>query len=226
MTAGRRDLERALGLLLPFHFAEIDIVKICRAKGRAEIDGRRLQRTQSFEEFERLAQALDPEHCRALADDAGLGGIFARQHHARELRRAREQRGRQRTLDALDAPVEREFAQHQVSAQARAILQYVLRGKNSERERKIERRAFLARVGRREVDRHLARREIEAGIFERRLDAIERLLDRALGQPDQAMRRNAGADINLDFDWKCVNANQRAGYYACVQEYLLLLTDC
>ena len=218
MTAGRRDLERALGLLLSFDLAEIDVVNVCRAERRGEIDRDRLQRTQALEEFESLAQALDSEHRRALADDRGLGGILARQHHARELRRAREQRGRQRTLDTLDAPVEREFAEHQVGAQARAILQHVLRGENSKRERKIERRAFLARVGGREVDSHLARREIEAGIFERRLDPIERLLDRALGQPDQAMRRHAGADVDFDFDRKRVNPNQRAGYYACVQE--------
>ena len=179
-----------------------------------------MQRTQALEELESLAQALDAEHRRALADDGGLGRILARQHHARELGRAREQRGRQRALDTLDAPVEREFAEHQIGAQARAILQHVLRGENSERERKIERRAFLARVGGREVDSHLARREIEAGIFQRRLDAIERLLDRALGQADQPMRRHSGADVDFDFDRKRVNANQRARYYACVQECL------
>ncbi len=131
---------------------------------------------------------------------------------------SREQRSRQRTLDPLDTPVEREFAENQVAAQARAILEHVLRGENSERQRQIERRSFLARVGRREIDRHLARREIEAGIFQRRLDPIERLLDRALGQPDEPMRRHSGADVDFDFDRKRVNPNQRARYYACVQK--------
>jgi hypothetical protein len=90
-------------------------------------------------------------------------------------------------------------------------------GENSKREWQIEGRAFLARVGGREVDGHLASGEIEAGIFERGLDAIERLFDRALGQADQTMRRHPGADVDFDFDRERVNANQRTRYYACVQ---------
>ena len=217
MTARRRDLERALGLLLAFHFAEIDVVGVRVAESGSEIDRHRLQRTQSFEELERLAQAVDAEHRGALTDDGRLRRILARQHHARELRRSREQRGRQRTLDSFDASVQREFSQHEITAQARAIFQHVLRCENSQRQRQVERRAFLARVGGREVDSHLARRKFEARIFQSRLDPIERLLDRTLGQPDESMRRDARADIDFDFDRKRINANQRAGYYACVQ---------
>ena len=147
----------------------------------------------------------------------GLGRVFLREHYAREPRRSREQGGRQRTLDTLDTAVERELAQHEIAAQAIAILQHVLCGENPERERKIERRSFLARVGGREIDGHLAGGKIEAGIFERRFDPVERLLDRALGEADEPMRRNPGADVDLNFHRKRINADQRTRYNACVQ---------
>ena len=111
MTAGRRDFERALGLLLSFDLAEIDIVNVRIAERRGEIDRNRLQRAQSLEELERLAQALDPEHRRALADDGSLRRILARQYHPGELRRSRKQCRRQRALDPLDSAVERQFAE-------------------------------------------------------------------------------------------------------------------
>src|ERR1019366_7192884 len=140
MTAGGGDLERSLGLLLSLDLAEIDVVNIRGAELGADIGGRRLERTQALEKFESLAQALDAEHGGALADDGCLGGILAREHHARESGRAREQGGRQRAPDAFDAAVEREFAEDQISPQARAIFQHVLCGENSKREWQIERR--------------------------------------------------------------------------------------
>ena len=86
MTAGRRDFERALGLLLSFDLAEIDVVNVCRAEcRRVRSAGADCERTQPLEELERLAQTLDPEHRGALADDRRLGGILAREHHAGEL---------------------------------------------------------------------------------------------------------------------------------------------
>jgi hypothetical protein len=218
VTAGCRDLERALGLLLSFDLAEIDVVNVGVAERRGEINRNRLERTQALEEFESLAQALDSEHRRALSYHGSLRGIFAREHHALEFGRSREQRGRQRTLDPLDTAVEREFTENQVATQALAILEHVLRSKNSKRQRQIECRALFARICRREVDSHLTRWEIEAGIFQRRLDPIERLLDRALGQADETMRRYSGADVDFDFDRKRVNPNQRARYYACMQQ--------
>ena len=224
MAAGGGDLQRALGLLLAFYLAEIDVVNIRGGKGGAKVGGRGMERTQTLEEFESLAQTFDPEYRRALTDDRRLRRILARQNHAAEFGRARQQRGRQCALDALDAPVKRQLAEHQVRAQACAILQHVLRGQDSQRQRKIECRALLARVGGREVDSHLAGWKFEARILERRLDPIERLFDRALGQPDQPMRRSAGADIDFDFDWKRVNPDQRTGYYACVQKLPSLLT--
>ena len=81
VTAGRRDLERALGLLLAFDLAEIDVVDVRVAERSGEIDRNRLQRTQALEEFESFAQTLDSEHCGALANNRGLGRILARQYH-------------------------------------------------------------------------------------------------------------------------------------------------
>ena len=182
--------------------------------------------TQSFEELERLAQALDPEHCRAVADDAASMAFSRGSITPSYFASARMQRGRQRTLDASHAAVERELADHQVARRrVRSFKRFgaasspsAIGRSNAEPSLRMSagaRLIVILRVG-----------KLEAGILDRRLDAILRFLDRALGQPDQPMRRNAGADINLDFDWKRVNANQRAGYYACVQEYLLLLTAC
>ncbi len=210
MPAGGSDFQRALGLLLAFDLAEIDVVMIRRAERGGKIAGRRFKRTQALEKLERLAQALDSEHRGPLADHRRLRRVLARQEHAVELARAGQQRGRQRAADSFDPAVEREFAEDQVGAQPSAILEHVLRGENSKRERKIERRALLAGVGRREVNRHLASRKLEPRIFERRLDPVERFLDRALRQPDQPMRRYPRSDVDLDFDRKRVNSDQRA----------------
>ena len=114
------------------------------AERGAEIGGRRFERAQAFEELECLAQALDSEHLGSLADHRRFRRVLARQEHTVELARAGQQRGRQRSADPFNPPVESEFAEDQVGAQPRAILQHVLRRENSERERKIERRALLA----------------------------------------------------------------------------------
>ena len=58
-----------------------------------------------------------------------------------------------------------------------------------ERDREVERRAGLALLGRREVDRDPARRVDEAGVPDRAADALASLLERGVGQADD---REAG----------------------------------
>src|SRR5208282_3302628 len=99
---------------------------------------------QTFEKLERVAEAADAAD-RGIADHRRLARVLLRQQYAGEFLFAREQRSRQRALDRLDASVEREFAQHQVVAQ-KVALEMAGRRQDSQRDRQIEGRAFLARI--------------------------------------------------------------------------------
>ena len=87
-------------------------------------------------------------------------------------------------------------------------------GQDSERHRQVERRTFLARIGRREVDRDFAIGKLVARIVDRRLDPLVGFAHRALGQADHPEARYAAADIDLDLDRKGIDPGKRAGKYA------------
>jgi hypothetical protein len=85
-----------------------------------------------------------------------------------------------------------------------------LAAQNRKRHRQIERRAFLADIGGREVDRDAQDREIVAAIFQRCLDTLAAFLDSHVRQAHHI--KIAGpprADVNLHFDQIGVDAKHR-----------------
>ena len=75
----------------------------------------------------------------------------------------------------------------------------------------IERRARLAQLRRRKVDRDAARREGEPGVPDRAADALTRFLHGRVAQADDREAWQAGRDVDLDADRPAVETVQRGG---------------
>ena len=80
-----------------------------------------------------------------------------------------------------------------------------------DRHRQIERRAGLAQVGRREVDRDPPRRMDETGVPECAAHALAGLLEGGVGQPDDGEPGQPGRDVDLDADQPAVEADEGGG---------------
>jgi hypothetical protein len=219
MTAGRRDLERALGLLLSLHIAEVDLVLAVRVEHGGDIRDRRRQLALALEEFQRLAQGVHWQDRDDVANHRRLHRVLARQHQAIIPRGARMQRGRQRALDASHAAVEREFADHQEASQPLAAGETAGGAEQRERDWQIEGGPILAHIGRREIDHDGAIGEGEARIGDGRLDPILGFLHRARRETDGLQNRlSAVADMHFDLDAERVDAVQCRREYTCYQE--------
>ena len=79
------------------------------------------------------------------------------------------------------------------------------------RDREVERRAGLALLGRREVDRDPARRMDEPGVPDRAADPLARLLERRVGEADDREPGQPAGDVDLDPDDPAVEADERGG---------------
>ena len=72
-------------------------------------------------------------------------------------------------------------------------------------------RALLADAGGSEVDGHAALRVLEAGVAQRRADAVGGLAHGAVGQADGGGVRQARGDVDLDVDDDRLDAAKCAG---------------
>ena len=148
-----------------------------------------------------LRQRFDGEHAmpsttaasRALASGTTtlLDAAFARRQAPPKARRARSARCRR-------AKVRREKRSESSSLPKNVPWQPRI----AERHGQIERRAFLADVGGRQIDRDgLRRRIIEAAIAQRGLDALAAFVHGIVRQAhDVEIARLAGPDVHLDLD--------------------------
>ncbi len=104
---------------------------------------------------------------------------------------AREGDHRQDALRVPHGAVEREFAEEYACAD---VGQRLPGGDHdADGDRQIVRRAFFADVGRRQVDDDAAVREREAGVLDRRLDAVLGFFDRRVRQADHREAVEAAA---------------------------------
>jgi hypothetical protein len=71
-------------------------------------------------------------------------------------------------------------------------------GEDAERDRQVEAPAFLAQLGRCEVDRDAPRWKLEARVHERRANAVAALLHFGVGKADDGERRQAVGEVHLD----------------------------
>ena len=90
-----------------------------------------------------------------------------------------------------------------------AAARQTLRGEDAERDRKIEGRAGLADVGRREVDGDAMGRKLEAGIADCAAYAVAAFADAGVGQADHREHRHAERHVHLDVHGEGVDAEDR-----------------
>ena len=93
----------------------------------------------------------------------------------------------------------------------------VLRPEHGDRDRKIEGGSDLGELGGREVDRDPSLWEFEPGVADRGLHPLSRLLDGAVGEPDDGEGRQPVGDVGLDRDRDPGEAPRRATY--CVSNH-------
>ncbi len=83
------------------------------------------------------------------------------------------------------------------------------RGQDTEGDRQVERRARLADVGRRQVDRDAVRREFEAGIPDGAPHPVAALADARVGQSDHREGREAERHVHFHVDREGLDAEDR-----------------
>jgi hypothetical protein len=89
------------------------------------------------------------------------------------------------------------------------------RGEHGERDRQVEAGALLPQLRRREVDGDSAARELELGGRDPAADALARLVQRLVGEPDDRERRYSVLDVRLHLDAARLETDERMGDRAC-----------
>jgi hypothetical protein len=176
VTAGRRDLQRALGRLLPLYLAQVGTTgRLVRFAGL-----RRGQQTMSLQMVEQRQQVGRGDHL----DRAGPGRLRPLRRRADQalalLRRM--QRGEQHARRGRDARVQPELADHDIVGQ-RLNIDDAHRAEQRERDRQVEMRAFLGEVGGRQVHRDPLGRHRQAHGRDRAAHPLAALAHRLVAQP-------------------------------------------
>lgn len=208
MPAGRSDGERAPHVLLPADLREVEFALLGGGGERlVRVDadglGVGLTRDQAHG-FRKGRHAVD----RDLGDDRRLGGVLYRDYHRLVARPARGKRGRQRPRHGPHSTVERELAHRHELARAAGV-DLLGSYKKAERYRQVVGGPFLPDVGGREVYRDAAVGEAVAGVRERRLHAVARLLHRGVREPDCNDRRKPARHVDLDLDGHGLDSDGR-----------------
>src|SRR5947208_3392197 len=113
-----------------------------------------------------------------------------------------------RVVPVPDGAVQRELAQE--CAVRRRLLARE-RQDDGDCDRQVQRRAFLAQLGRREADGEARARIVQAAVLDRRAHALARLFDSRRRKPDETKSDIASAaDISLDMDTTCLEAREHA----------------
>jgi site-specific DNA recombinase len=207
VSAGGRDLERALSVRLPADLGEVAGTSEVDGEERGRIDDRRAERRLGAEHGDGVGERGDAEDGRS-GRKRGFGGVRRRHDHAGELGGARGGRDRQRAADRVHAPVEPELAHHAPAPEIRQARRS-LGGEKRQRDRQVEGDAFLPDARRCEVHRDPTLRVVEARVPERGADAIPRLAHGAVGEPDGRGLRQARRHVDLDVDEERIDAAKR-----------------
>ena len=205
MASGRGDLERALRLLLAVDLSEV-VLDVSR-RGAVEAFRRRWCNRLKAEDVvhdgdERWAwNHLEP------VDQRCLSGIGDRHEDAFIAERAQATSRDQDTVDVANRAVEGELAQERAVRWGRFARP---RQRDGNRDRKVEGGAFLAHLGRRQVDRETRVRKLEPAVADRRTNALASLLDRCRREADQHECDLTPPDVSLDMDGPRVQADEHA----------------
>ena len=121
---------------------------------------------------------------------------------------------RERAADRAQPPVERELADRRVALElvARHLLR---RREHRERDRQVEAGALLPQLRGGEADDDAPSRELELGRGDPAADALARLVQRLVGEPDDRERRHPVPDVRLHLDAPGLEADEGMGDRAC-----------
>ena len=208
VPAGRRHFERALRVLLPPHVREIHRVRRIGVDGGDADVGRAAPAVlgEQRKGFRERADAVDFQ----TGHGGGFGGVLERHDHGAVAGGARLHGHRQHAAHGPERAVERELAADEHLVQHRLRDLAGARREQAERDGQVERRALFAHVGRGEVDGDGAARHGQAGVLERRPDAVAALADGAVGQAHHGPARQVGFDVGFDLDGQRVDSEDGA----------------
>lgn len=198
-----RDLERALGGLLPG-----DVLEIHRMPHRigTRRDRRGGNARPTLEMLDDVAKRREAER----VDTAGgrLSRVRRRDEHFADATLRGMSNAWHRASDRTKPTIERELAEAK-SADVNAQLS--ARAKDPEGDRELEPGTFFSTLGRRQVHRDATQRELEAGIADRGAHALARLLHGCVRQTHHDEVRQAVRDVDLDGHEGGLESPERAG---------------
>ena len=206
VRAGRGDGERSLRLLLPAHVGEVGRAGVTAPRARARGATR--------------ASDSRPVRCAhtASSDVAGMivasrtsaasAALAAGSTKARPSRRADSAIGK-RAADRPQRAAQRQLT-GELEARQRGVRDLAGRREDADRDRQIVAPRLLGQIGGREVDRDLARREIELRVLQRGAHAVARFLDLGVGQADEIERRQPAGEVDFDRDERGLEPGETA----------------
>jgi len=207
MAPSSRYFQRALDVLLA-----LDVGKVARIRRRVrvqvEVGPVRLDGVVVAKVRGQPAQRVYRVDVDAL-HQRGLWRIGLRHEHRLVAQLLRQVGHRQQPVDMAQRAVERQLAQEQAAVQVRRDL--LSQHEQGDCDGQVVRRALLAQVGGREVDRHPAARVVQAGVNDGRAHAFGGLFDRGVGQADERDRgQGFRVEVGLHLDDGAVEADERA----------------
>ena len=204
VPSGRRHRQGAFGVFLAAHVRKVHVVAPRLLEHALQVHRARLDGHLARQEPDGLGQGRHG-HDLEVGDDGGLSGVGGGQDEALEFLLACRQGHRQGPPDGPHGPVERQFAHHRVVPEAGR--EHLAGGREGpQRQRQVERRALLLRIGRGQVDRDATVGPDVPGVLQGRGHAVLRFLDGRVGQPHDHHGRQAAADVELDLHRVPVNA--------------------
>jgi hypothetical protein len=143
------------------------------------------------------------------ARQRGLARVLGGRDHAGELGDGRRGSDRQCPAHRMDPAVETELADDAPAGEV-GQARLALGGEQPGGDREVERDAFLAYAGRRQVHGDAALGVLEARVAQRRADAVARLAHGTVGKADRRRLRQARRYVHLDVDDERVDSAERA----------------
>jgi hypothetical protein len=165
----------------------------------------------AFEEFGRLAEIADGNHAQAL-DDGGFGGVLGGHENAGASVPTRLDGDGQHAFDGTHGAGQGQFAHHDETVQP-VGLDLFARRQHAQGDGQIETRTFLLDVGGRQIDGGPPQGKLKPGIVDGGADAVPRLFDGRVRQPDDDHDCVSPSRIDFHLDRVRVDTLDRGGTY-------------
>jgi hypothetical protein len=156
-----------------------------------------------------LPEAASPPDLQLL-DDRGLGQIVRREYHCRTPGGPGRQGNGQGTPDRAKVALQADLSQNHGIFEF-SVRYLAARHQEAQCDRQIQSGTILAYVRGSQIDGDPPQRKSKAGVREGRRHALTPLLYRTVRKPDGGERRQAAADVDLDFDRLGVDTQNGGG---------------